>query len=316
MRIACTPQRRQTRWESRTRTAVLVLLFAVPGNVLAHDAAGPHAGGGAFSPWDLVALGFLVGVGVLYFLGSVRLAQRRAVHRRSERVAFAAGWLALVGAILPPLDSLAVSLFSVHMAQHELMMLVGAPLLIAGRPLPVCMAGMSAGARRSVGALLQAGATAATWRALTTPVVAWALHGAAVWIWHLPALYEAAAASEAIHAFQHATFVGTAALFWWGMLYGRYGRAGYGAAVFYVFTTTVHTGLLGAILTLATSSFYPGYAVTAAARGVDPIEDQQLAGLIMWVPAGIVLTVAGVALFAAWIGAADRRAGRTGRAAS
>jgi cytochrome c oxidase assembly factor CtaG len=95
------------------------------------------------------------------------------------------------------------------------------------------------------------------------------------------------------------------------MLYGRYGRAGYGAAVFYVFTTTVHTGLLGAILTLATSSLYPRYAVTAAARGIDPVEDQQLAGLIMWVPAGIVLTVAGVALFAAWIGESDRRAGRT-----
>jgi putative membrane protein len=202
------------------------------------------------------------------------------------------------------------------MAQHELMMLVGAPLLIAGRPLPVCMAGMTTSVRQRLAMVLQSAPAARPWRALTSPAVAWALHGAAVWIWHVPALYEAAAANEAIHALQHATFVGTAALFWWGMIYGRYGRAGYGAAVFYVFTTTVHTGLLGAILTLATSSFYPGYAVTAAARGVDPVEDQQLAGLIMWVPAGIVLTVAGVALFAAWISAADHRGARTRGAAS
>jgi len=300
---------------TRTGTiAASAFVLATPAAALAHGTS-PHAGGGAFSPWDLGALGLLALAGMLYVAGSVRLAARGAVHRRSERLAFAGGWLALVAAILPPLDSLAVSLFSVHMAQHELMMLIGAPLIIAGRPLPVCMAGMGS-ARRPVATLLQSPPAAAAWRTLTAPVVAWILHGAAVWIWHVPPLYEAAAGSEAIHALQHATCVGTAGLFWWGMLYGRYGRAGYGAAVFYVFTTTVHTGLLGAILTLATSSFYPGYAVTAAASGVDPIEDQQLAGLIMWVPAGIVLTVAGVALFAAWIGEADRRAGRPRGAAS
>jgi putative membrane protein len=143
---------------------------------------------------------------------------------------------------------------------------------------------------------------------LTSPLTAWALHGLAIWVWHVPALYELAVRNEAVHALQHAMFVGTAALFWWGMVYGRYGRAGYGAAVFYVFTTTVHTGLLGAILTLAHSPLYPEYAATAAAHGMDPLEDQQLAGLIMWVPAGLVLTMLGIALFVAWLGEAERRA--------
>jgi putative membrane protein len=286
--------------------AFAFLLSAVPVSAMAHG-TDPHAGGSALSPWDLAVLGGLTIAGALYVGGSVRLQRRGAVHRRSESVAFAAGWLALVVAILPPLDALAISFFSAHMAQHELMMLVGAPLLIAGRPLPVWMAALPTRARRTTGTVLQSGPASGAWRALTAPVTAWALHGAAVWIWHVPALYELAAGNEAIHALQHTTFVATAALFWWGMLYGRYGRAGYGAAVFYVFTTTVHTGLLGAILTLAGSPLYPGYAVTAAAHGVNPVEDQQLAGLIMWVPAGFVLTIAGVALFAAWIGEAERR---------
>jgi cytochrome c oxidase assembly factor CtaG len=96
-------------------------------------------------------------------------------------------------------------------------------------------------------------------------------------------------------------------LFWWGLVVGRYGRAGYGAAVFYVFTTVVHTGLLGAMLTFAGVPLYEVYQAPAARRGIDPLADQQLAGLLMWIPAGAVLTVTGIALFAAWLGEAERR---------
>jgi cytochrome c oxidase assembly factor CtaG len=95
--------------------------------------------------------------------------------------------------------------------------------------------------------------------------------------------------------------------FWWGLLYGRYGRAGYGAAVFYVFATVLHTGLLGAVLTFAGVPLYSSYLASSAARGADPLGDQQLAGLIMWVPAGVLLTLLGIGLFAAWIGEAERR---------
>jgi cytochrome c oxidase assembly factor CtaG len=126
-------------------------------------------------------------------------------------------------------------------------------------------------------------------------------------VWHVPALYDAAVEHESIHALQHAMFVGTSALFWWGLIYGRYGRVGYGAAVFYVFTTVVHTGILGAAMTFSGIPLYPVYAAPAAARGIDVLEDQQLAGLIMWIPAGIVLTLFGLALFAAWLGEAERR---------
>jgi cytochrome c oxidase assembly factor CtaG len=188
------------------------------------------------------------------------------------------------------------------------MMLVGAPLLIAGRPLPRCLAGLPEHLCLPAAHALQGHIASKTWRVFTAPVVAWALHGLAIWIWHMPALYDAAVGNEGIHALQHATFVGTSALFWWGMLYGRYGRAGYGAAVFYVFTTVVHTGILGAMVTFAGTPLYPMYAAPAAARGVDPLADQQLAGLLMWIPAGFVLTLLGLALFAAWLGESERRA--------
>jgi putative membrane protein len=299
----------------RVRTVIVGFLAVVAVVPLSAHEGEIHRGWdapGAFSVWDIGVLALLGTFGLLYLLGSRRMARRGAVHPLRERIAFACGWSALVASILPPLDSLAIELFSAHMAQHELMMLVGAPLVIAGRPLSTCLWGVPDRWRPAAAATLQARPAARTWRLLTAPLVAWALHGIAIWVWHLPALYDAAVESEGIHALQHAMFVGTSALFWWGLLYGRYGRAGYGAAVFYVFTTVIHTGILGAAVTFAGVPLYPVYAAPAAARGIDQLADQQIAGLVMWIPAGIVMTLLGVALFAAWLGEAERRSIRGG----
>ena len=276
----------------------------------AHDLAEHLKQPGALSPWDFLAIVLLLTIAMLYVSGSRRIAARDGVHPRRERICFWAGWLTLLVCILPPLDALALQTFSAHMAQHELMMLLGAPLLIAGRPLSTCLWGFTASPRRWVAAALQGDTAGTVWRTLTSPVVAWALHGLVIWVWHIPALFEWAVRNESVHAAQHAMFIGTSALFWWGLIYGRYGRAGYGAAVFYVFTTAVHTGILGALLTFAGTPIYPSYVGTAAAQGTDALADQQVAGLLMWVPAGIVLTLLGLALFMAWLGEADRRDGR------
>jgi putative membrane protein len=268
-----------------------------------------HGDAQALSPWDLATVAMLIAVGALYMRGVRRLRARGATHPRLEQAAFAAGWTALMAAVLPPMDALAIEWFSAHMAQHEVMMLVGAPLIIAGRPLPVWLWGLPERWRPRTAHLFHAASVAGTWRIVTAPLVAWTLHGLAVWGWHLPAAYELAVRNEGVHAIQHATFVGTSALFWWGLLYGRYGRAGYGAAVLYVFTTAVHTGILGAMLTFAGTPLYGIYAGAAAARGGDALGDQQAAGLLMWIPAGIVLTMMGLGLFGAWLGEAGRRAG-------
>lgn len=270
----------------------------------------PHvhaAASTAGSPWDIAILMGLAFAGWLYWRGSQRLIARHAHVRAAERVAFWIGWGVAIAALLPVVDAAAAELFSVHMAQHELLMLVVAPLIIAGRPIVPWLWALPAWMRAGAGGAMGSGPVSRTWGILTLPLVAWTLHALAIWIWHLPALYEAALRDDGIHAVQHAMFVGTAVLFWWGLVYGRYGRAAYGAAVLYVFATLVHTGLLGAMLTLSDRPFYPMYVEQAAVAGIDAVDDQRLAGLYMWVPSGIILTLFGLALFAAWLGEAERR---------
>ena len=267
---------------------------------------------GALSPWDLAVAAVLLSLGVLYLVGSLRLRRRGAFTRPLEPIAFAIGWCALMASVLPPLDALAVQLFSIHMLQHELMMLVGAPLVAVGRPLPVWLAALSGAPRSIATRTLQSAAVSGGWRMFTAPVVACALHGLAIWVWHVPRLYDVAVGNEAVHALQHAMFIGTSMLLWWGLLYGRYGRAGYGAAVFYLFATAVHTGILGAMLTFARVPLYGAYAAPAAVRGIDALGDQQVAGLVMWVPAGLVLTLAALAFLAAWLSASEARASASG----
>jgi cytochrome c oxidase assembly factor CtaG len=262
------------------------------------------------SPWDYVAIAMLTITAGLYAAGSRRLAVRDARVRRVEQVAFWTGWVAAVSVLLPPIDTWATRLFSVHMFQHEMLMLVAAPLLVAGRPIVAVLWALPDASRMRATHGRGAAAVTAVWRALTVPLVAWALHGATVWLWHLPLLYEEAVHRESVHAVQHITFVTTAVFFWWGLVYGRYGRAGYGVSVLFVFATLVHTGLLGALFTLSHSPFYGVYIERASAAGIDPVADQQLAGLIMWIPAGVVLTCCGLALFTAWLGASAYRAAR------
>ena len=139
------------------------------------------------------------------------------------------------------------------------------------------------------------------------PLLAVVLHALAVWLWHDPRLFEAALRDEGIHALQHGTFFATAVFFWWAILRGRFGRAGYGLAVALVFATAMHTSVLGALLTLAPRLVYPLHAMRAAPWGVDALDDQALAGIVMWIPSGTLFVLAALALLFAWLGEASRR---------
>lgn len=260
--------------------------------------------------WSPLVVTVLVTSGLTYASGLRRLWSRLGAGggiRWWEAACFGAGWLSLWVALVSPLDRLSDILFSAHMAQHELLMVVAAPLLVLGRPfLPVLWA-LPAPTREALGVWARQPGVRATWASLTAPFTVLALHAAAVWVWHAPVLFEAALRSETVHAFQHLCFFWTAALFWWSMVQGGYGRLGYGLAVLFVFTTAVHTSVLGALLTFASVLWYPSYAGRSAEWGVPALDDQQLAGLYMWVPSGLTFLVLGLALFAAWIGEAERR---------
>jgi putative membrane protein len=142
---------------------------------------------------------------------------------------------------------------------------------------------------------------------LTNPLAAWAIHAAALWVWHAPQLFEATLRRDLVHTLQHVCFLGSALLFWWALIHGPQGLMGYGTAVLYVFTTSVHSGVLGALITFARTVWYPAYTQTTASWGLTALEDQQLGGLIMWVPAGLVYIVAGLALCAGWMRESERR---------
>jgi putative membrane protein len=213
-------------------------------------------------------LALILAAALLYAAGLSRLWRRAGAGRgiTYAQAAFgAAGFLALVAAVESPLHEAAEARLWAHMIQHEILMVIAAPLLVLGRP-------------------LQAFAWLAPIRLprwLNDPLLAWVLHAAAIVVWHVPSAFAVALADPWLHFAQHASFFATALLFWW-TLERRL------AAMLSLFTTMLYTGALGALMALARYPWYAGYA----------LEDQQLAGLVMWIPAGLAYPLA--ALFIGW----------------
>ena len=272
-----------------------------------HDRAllAPHELWAAWSrdPVLIVGLGMLA---VLYAFGAARLRERARAHagaRRREALAFWTGWAVLAVALISPLHRLGEALLSAHMAQHELLMVVAAPLLVLGRPFVTSLWGLPPTSRRSVGAVTLR--LRPIWRAVSQLEVAWLLHALAIVVWHVPSLYQRSADSAPMHALQHGSFLLTALLFWWSVLPAAAQRGRYGAALMSLFSTMVYTGGLGALLTLARTPWYPAYGEAAPLWGLTPMEDQQLAGLLMWVPGGITYLVATLWLVVAWLRASE-----------
>lgn len=137
------------------------------------------------------------------------------------------------------------------------------------------------------------------------PVVVWILATGGLWIWHAASTYEAALRSDVIHAVEHLTFIATSVLFWARVFDHRGDVQASGAPVLLVFAMGVQSIFLSLLLTFATTPWYPSYGTTTAAWGLDPLEDQQLAGVLMWVPAGVVYTVAGLVAFTRWVRSGD-----------
>jgi putative membrane protein len=260
-------------------------------------------------PWIVVPI---VTAAALYVTGVRRLWRASGAGRgiRQRDVAcFGAGSAALVVALVSPLDALGGALFSAHMLQHVVLMLVAAPLLVLGRPVVAFVWALPAAWRAPLAATLRRPTPHAVWRTASHPFAAWLLHAAALWVWHAPALYEATLSSELVHFAQHACFFGTALLFWWAAVeLGRRTQLRHGIGVIYLFTTAVHSSVLGALLTFSLVIWYPLYSPRAELWGLTPLEDQQLGGLVMWVPAGVIYVVATLVLVAAWLGAAERHA--------
>jgi putative membrane protein len=284
---------------------IVFAAMALPLAARAHDveaelAAGPSLGWGA-EWWVLALLALSL---VLYAAGLARLWSRaRGARRPLARQAawFGAGWAMLVVALASPLDGAGSCAFSAHMVQHEILMIVAAPLLVLGRPLALWLWAFGPGARLNIAAGTRRPGVRAAWGALTAPMNTWLLHFAALWMWHVPVCFQSALADDGMHALQHTSFLASALLFWWAVLGREGGAHGRGGAIVYLFTTMMHTGALGALFTMSETVWYPLYGNRAALFGLSPLEDQQLGGLIMWIPGGLAYLVAGLVLCARWL---------------
>lgn len=232
-----------------------VMLLLIPAAALAHS---PFSGTVAERIAGSVSAFLLLALVLLYARGCNRVGVRS-----SHEVGFYLVCVICAVSVLGPLDDIAANSTAAHMTQHMLLIVVIAPLWVLTRPLPQLVAG---GLRQLL----------PLWkpllRVVSQPGLAAALHGAAIWIWHLPFFYMLAVKSPGWHTFEHLCFLLTAGLFWWSVL--RSNPATGAQAILALLFTLMHTGFLGAILTFARVPLYD------EARS---LADQQLAGLIMWV---------------------------------
>ncbi|UQU62618.1 cytochrome c oxidase assembly protein [Couchioplanes caeruleus] len=268
--------------------------------VLAHGDAG-----GADAWTEVAALLALAGVGAAYGRGVHELWARRgrgAVVSRWRAAAFVAGLVVVLLAQRGPVHELAEGSFAGHMVQHMILMLGAGPLLACGGAgLPLSLAAPRR--LRAVVARLRSG-PAGRWlrRPLNLALVAAGVHTAVLWWWHLPRPYGWAEHHAVVHGAEHASFLAAAWLLWSTVLAPHANRLGGPASFLLLFATGMPAAALGAVLTLASGPIYP----PGTLAGPDPLADQQLAGLVMWVPMDVVMLVAAVALFLRWMLALDR----------
>lgn len=251
-------------------------------------------------------------IGCVALLAAYAFAHR-GDHSRAPW--FVAGVAVMFLTLVSPLDALSDEyLFSAHMLQHLVLILIVPPLLIIG---------LSEKFTRSI---LAVPILARIERILATPAVAWTLAMAVLWIWHWPALYNVTLADENVHIFEHLCFLVTATIFWWPIFApAAAARMEPMRAIIYLATAMVSNSVLAILLTFAKPGLYPAYLHPADSLGIlsmlrdgwglTPAADQQLGGLIMWVPGGMVFLGAIIFVMARWYSEPEPQIGHAGFAA-
>lgn len=265
----------------------------------------PHDLLAAWEPDWFVLVG-LVLASLLYLRGRSRSTR---VHRTGF---FVAGTGAIAVALFSPLETVSGSLASAHMVQHVLLVLVAAPLLALGRTVPAVASGLPIRMRRRWWRVLRrAGLTPGRLQRLRSPLPALALYTIVFWMWHAAVPYQAALASDPVHATEHLTFLATALLFWQAVLTPD--SSSRGLRVLTVFGAAMQGTLLSALLTFAPRPWYGEYAASSPLWGMDPLTDQQLAGLVMWIPGGLIYTASALVILSGWLrGIASSEPARAG----
>jgi putative membrane protein len=233
-----------------------------------------------------------------YGIGPLRRRYQLGPPATSRQIGFfLLGTLTFALALVSPLDSIGDHyLFSAHMIQHMLLVVVAPPLWLLGTP------------GWLLAPLFRREPVRKITRAITNPIVAFLLLNVDLYVWHLPPLYSAALTNEALHIFEHLTFIALGVLFWWVVLspVEEAPRVSRGVAILYLFLACQPMVLLGALLTFAPAPVYLPYVAAPRITALTPLADQQLGGLIMWLPTNIPYLLAISVFFFHWVGEQDR----------
>ncbi|WP_233512370.1 cytochrome c oxidase assembly protein [Micromonospora deserti] len=247
----------------------------------------------------------MLGAGILLAAWVYRSGRSRSRPPADDRRGRCfAGALAVLGiALLSPLETMSSALASAHMVQHLLLVLVAAPLLAFSAPWAAVLRGTPLVVRRSAARWRRRlRLTRGNTRFLRLPGTVWLLHVGTLWFWHAAVPYGAALEHEIVHVLEHASFLITAVLFWTAIIgIRRTGGMSPGVGVLLVFATAMQSVFLSALLTFAQTPWYDGYARTTQPWHLEPLGDQQLAGVIMWIPGGLVYVATGLMLLVTWI---------------
>ena len=262
-----------------------------------------HHGEGVGWNLDPVLIAPLILALLIYAMGWARLGKRASAPPRPAL--FLSGWAVLTLSLVSPLHEAGERSFAMHMIEHELIMLVATLLLAASSAGGVLAWGLPRPLRLALGGSWKS-PLGALWKRLTEPVTATLVQAVVMWAWHAPALFNRALDSNGWHIFQHSCFFLSSLLFWWAMLHPRGRSGGYGTSAACLFITSLIGGALGALMSFSASPWYADYAAMGMTGiGLDPIDDQRLAGLIMWIPGGLVHGLAALIMFYKWLSASQ-----------
>jgi cytochrome c oxidase assembly factor CtaG len=283
----------------RTLIVVIAALWAQTSDAHAVDVFNAAVSG----EWLLI--GLLFASGVWYAIGYFRVYRASHAGRarlRGQGLMFGSGWAVIAASLLSPLHALGGQSFTAHMIEHELLMLVAAPLMTWSKPLGILLWAFPNRTRQQLGEFGNGDGYQRVWSTLSSPMSASLIQAIMLWLWHAPALFNAALLSETWHVLQHLCLFGSALLFWWSINRASSLDQHHGVAALWLFFTSLHSGLLGALMSFSESPWYPKYAAMAlaGAGGLTPLEDQQLAGLIMWIPGGAFHAIVALVYLNRW----------------
>ena len=259
-------------------------------------------------PSDPIVLIGSSAAGVAYVRASGRLLHGDRVDPRwrGRRRCFLAGLGVLVVALQPPLDSMVETSFTAHMVQHLALTMVAAPLLVLGAPIRLALRAWPGDARRRLGRVLASRPV----RVLSRPGFGWAAFVIVLWVTHLSSSYDLTLRNSAVHAAEHAAYLGTALLFW-GPVAGvdpSPSRLSHPGRILFLFLAMPAMAFLGLAISTAPHVLVPHYAAAEGIAGA--LADQRAAGALMWGGSMFLLVPALAFVLLDWMRTDDREAAR------